>query len=67
MACFSVPEPVPVPFLTFVPFMHRNYVPRVFKSYIKAFYKMIEMKTKILIIIMMINDRDGYQTGFLFL
>ena len=34
---------------------HRNYVPRVVKSYIWAFYKMIKMKTKILIIIKVIN------------
>ena len=37
------------------PSIHRNYVPRVFKSYIWAFYKMIKMTTKILIIIMMTN------------
>ena len=44
-------DSVPVP----GPSIYRNYVPRVVKSYIWAFYKMIKMKTKILIIIMMIN------------
>ena len=37
------------------PSMYRNYVPRVFKSYIWAFYKMMKMTTKILIITMIIN------------
>ena len=37
------------------PSIHRNYVPRVIKSYIWAFYKMVKMRTKILIIIMMTN------------
>ena len=44
-------EFVPVP----GPSMYRNYVPRVFKSYIWAFYKMMKMTTKILIITMIIN------------
>ena len=39
----SVPGPVPS--------IYRNYVPRVVKSYIWAFYKMIKMTTKIIIII----------------
>ena len=37
------------------PSIYRNYVPRVFKSYIWAFYKMMKMTTKILIITMIIN------------
>ena len=37
------------------PSIYRNYVPRVVKSYIRAFYKMIKMTTKIIIIIMMTN------------
>ena len=44
-------DSVPVP----GPSIYRNYVPRVVKSYIWTFYKMIKMKTKILIIIKVIN------------
>ena len=44
-------DSVPVP----GPPIYRNYVPRVVKSYIWAFYKMIKMTTKIIIIIKMIN------------
>ena len=40
-------ESVPVP----GPSIYRNYVPRVVKSYIWAFYKMMKMTTKILNII----------------
>ena len=43
----SVPPPEPS--------IYRNYVPRVFKGYIWAFYKMMKMTTKILIITMIIN------------
>ena len=51
LAGFSGPEPVNGP----ARYVHRNYVPRVFKSYIKAFYKMIKITAKILIIIMIIK------------
>ena len=37
------------------PSIQRNYVPRVFESYIREFYKMIKAKPNILIIIKMIN------------
>ena len=50
LAGFSGPEPVDEP-----PFAHRNYVPRVFKSYIWASYMKMKMKTKIPIILMMIH------------